>query len=310
MSDPRELRLPDVRDCDRVLPFGIERQDVRGRVLRLGDSLDAILAAHDYPAPAAELLGEALALTGLVGSVLKPEGKITLQARASGPVKLLVCDYTGEGALRGYVEFDAGALAAVGTGASLEALFGGEGYLALTLDTGDADERYQGIVPLAGSGLAEAAAAYFESSEQIPTAVRLAVRYDGLKQQWIGGGLLVQHLPHGEIGTQRLEVTREEDPDGWNRAGVLARSVTLEELTDPTLPLETVLYRLFHEDGVRVYSQTQVRKGCTCTIERLRAILSQFSANDLTDMADDTATVHMTCAFCSRTFPFAMSDLS
>jgi molecular chaperone Hsp33 len=310
MSIAGELRLPGIQDQDRVLPFQIEHQDVRGRILRLGDSLNAILAAHSYPAVVAELLGEALVLTALVGSVLSGDGKITLQARAKGAIRMLVCDFTGHGQLRGYVDFDGDAVAALPAQPDLEALFGPEGYLALTLDTVPDNERYQGIVPLAGSGLADAAATYFESSEQIPTAVRLGVRFDGLKQRWMAGGLLIQHLPKGEIGGERLDVTRETDEDGWRRAGILAQSVTFEELTDPDLALETVLVRLFHEDGVRVFNQTAVTKGCPCTPDRLRGILSQFSATDLVDMRDASGTIHMTCAFCSREFPIEMSGLS
>lgn len=305
-----ELRLPGIHDADRVLPFQIEHQDVRGRIVRLHGALGQILAAHSYPAVVAQLLGEALVLTALVGSVLKGEGKITVQARAKGAIRMLVCDFTGNGSLRGYADFDADALALLPSDPTLDELFGAEGYLALTLDTQPDNERYQGIVPLAGAHLAEAAAAYFESSEQIPTAVRLAVRFDGLKQQWLAGGLLIQHLPRGEIGGERREVVRENDEDGWRRADVLAKSVTFEELTDPDLALETVLYRLFHEDGVRVFADKPVTRGCTCTPERLRAILKQFSPEDLADMVTDSGAVQMTCAFCSREFPIPMSDLS
>ena len=219
-------------------------RDARGRIARLGPVVDAVLANHGYPPLIEKLLAEALTLTALLGSLLKDrQGQMTLQAQTQGGiVDLMVCDFRA-GELRGYVRFDRERLADASMSPALKELFG-DGYLAITFDQPKAAERYQGIVPLEGKDLADAAQSYFAQSEQIPSIVRLAAeKRDG---HWTAGGLLFQHLPEGEEGRDRLH-TRLDHPD-WPHVAILAGSVKAEELTDPGLPLDDLIWRLFHEE--------------------------------------------------------------
>ena len=284
---------------DRVLGFTIPARHARGRVVRLDGALDAILAAHAYPPPITHLLAEALVLTALAGSLLKDDGsQATIQAQTeAGPVKLLVCDYRG-GELRGYVDFDPDKLAALGANPSLEALFG-KGFLALTFDLTDGRGRYQGIVPLEGASLAEAVQGYFTQSEQVPTIIRLAIAAEGGKCR--AAGLLVQHLPEGEEGRERLH-TRFDHPE-WEHVAVLAGSLRHGELLDPALSLDAIVWRLFHEEEeVRVFAAPPITRGCRCSAEHYQAVIAGFPASDREDMRNEAGEIVVDCAFCSRTF--------
>lgn len=283
-------------DDNLVIPFQIEGQSVRGRAVRLGTVADQVLAAHDYPEPIARLLGEALALTAMLGSVLKVDGKLTLQAKAGGPLGLLVADYASPGDVRGFAQFDAGGVAHLPEDATVADLLG-KGYLAMTLDQASAKESYQGIVDLKGETLAECAKAYFADSEQTPSELALAAERDPVSGYWRVGGIMVQHLGRGEAGGPRIL-----DPDqseAWNRAAILMSSVKTDELTDPLLPLTDLLLRLYHEDGVRVFRPISIRRGCRCSEERMEQVIRSFSKEDLADMADD-GRVTITCEFCNR----------
>lgn len=292
--------LPDDETgFDRVLGFSIPARHARGRAVRLGPVLDEILCAHDYPTAIRHLLAEALVLTTLVGSLLKEEdSQLTMQAQAEGGiVSLLVCDYR-QGELRGYVRHDPERLSALGTFPSLDELFG-EGYLAITFDLAATDQRYQGIVPLEGASLSEACEAYFAQSEQLPTLIRTAIRWDG--QHCIAAGLLVQHLAEGEEGRARLHV-RLDHPE-WEHVAVLAGSTRREELVDPALSLEALVWRLFHEEPeVRVERLPALTRGCRCSAEHYRAILGRFSEADRQEMLDDEGLISIDCAFCSKIF--------
>ena len=250
MASPNQQQLAAAASLDTAIGFALPARHARGRLVRLGPVLEEILSAHDYPAPVARVLGEALVLTALLGATLKDAGgQLTLQAQTeSGIVDLLVADYRG-GELRGYVRFDRERLArAAGRQPSLDALFG-KGYLAITFDQAVSNERYQGIVPLEGDSLAEAAEHFFCQSEQIPSLVRIAVDDSGR----IAGGILLQHLPEGEEGRERLH-TRLDHPE-WDHVRILGETVRAGELTDPALPLEDLLWRLFHdEEEVRLLS--------------------------------------------------------
>ncbi|MEA3080534.1 MAG: molecular chaperone Hsp33, partial [Sphingomonadales bacterium] len=226
--------MPSVElNTDAALGVAIPSRNARGRIARLGPVLDTILASHHYPQVIEKLLAEALTLTALLGSLLKePQGQLTLQAQTEGgPIDLMVCDYLG-GELRGYVRHDAEKVADLPAEPMLQDLFG-KGYLAITFDQPLAKERYQGIVPLEGKNLGEAAQSYFAQSEQIPSLVRLAAEKGG--SHCFAGGLLLQHLPEGEEGRERLH-TRLDHPD-WPHVAILGGSVKPEELTDPALPL-------------------------------------------------------------------------
>jgi molecular chaperone Hsp33 len=284
---------------DRLLGFTLPDRNARGRIVRLGPVLERILAAHDYPAPVKGLLAEALVLTALIGGLLKQRGsQLTMQAQAQGgALSLLVCDYR-EGELRGYAEFDAERLAGLGANPALGALFG-EGSLAITFDLAASGQRYQGIVPLEGASLGEACEAYFARSEQVPTLIRLGVRSNGAK--CIAGGLLVQHLAEAEAGRDRLHV-RMDHPE-WEHVAVLAGSARHEELVDPALSLEALVWRLFHEEReVRVEPGAQLARGCRCSVEHYRQVLARFPEEDLAEMRDEAGRIVVDCAFCSRDF--------
>ncbi|MFA7603783.1 MAG: Hsp33 family molecular chaperone HslO [Novosphingobium sp.] len=292
---------------DRVLAFALPERNARGRTVRLGPVLDTVLSAHDYPTAIRHLLAEALVLTALIGALLKDEdGQLTIQAQAQGEtaegiVDLLACDYRG-GEIRGYVRHDAERLAALGTFPTLPALFGAGGYLALTFDLAATGQRYQGIVPLEGESLSEACQAYFAQSEQIPTVLRAGVRWDG--QHCIAGGLLVQHLPEGEEGRARLHV--QMDHPEWEHVAALAGSIRQEELVDPALSLEALVWRLFHDESeIRVEPLAPLSRGCRCTGEYYAGVLARFSEEDRAEMRGDDGLISVDCAFCSRIFKIA-----
>ncbi|WP_422061287.1 Hsp33 family molecular chaperone HslO [Sphingopyxis sp.] len=292
---------------DQPLVFTIAERHVRGRLVRLGPVLNTIMAAHNYPPVAEKLLAEALVLTVLLGSTLKADGgQMTLQAQTGGgPVELLVCDYRG-GELRGYLKFDAERLAEVGSDPTLFALFG-EGFLAITFDQSATSERYQGIVPLEGVSIGEAAEHYFEQSEQIASLIRLSARHDA-EAGCVAGGLLLQHLPEGEVGRDRLHV-RHDHPE-WEHAKAIATTLKGEELTDPATSLETLAWRLFHEEEVRVEPGIPVSRGCRCSVDYFAGVLSKFPESERREMADDAGLVQVDCAFCSRVFPIPLDEIA
>lgn len=291
---------------DVVIGVTIPDRGARGRMARVDQALNEILAGHDYPVLIERLLAEALVLTAMLGSMLKePEGQITLQAQTeAGIIDLLVCDYLG-GELRGYIRHDPDRLAEAGPNPSLFALFG-KGYLAITFDQPMINERYQGIVPLEGESLAQAAQSFFAQSEQIPSLVRLAAEKRG--GRWVAGGLLFQHLPEGEEGRDRLH-TRLDHPD-WPHVAILAGSVKAEELTDSGLPLDDLLWRLFHEETeVRTLEPLALSKGCRCDPDYVRSVLGRFPAEEREAMVGEDGLIRVDCAFCSTSFPIALDEL-
>lgn len=288
--------------ADTLMGFTLPGRSARGRIVRLDRVLDQVLSAHDYPAPITHLLGEALVLGALMGGLLKGEtAQLTIQAQTQGGiVSLLVCDYRG-GAVRGYVDFDDVRLATLGANPTLAALFG-EGYLAITFET-EGNQRYQGIVPLEGASLAEACQSYFSQSEQIPTLIRVASRAGANGR--MAAGLLVQHLADGEEGRERLHV-RLDHPD-WEHVAVLAGSISHEELLDPTLSLEAIVWRLFHEEEeVRVLPGAALSRGCRCSVDHYTAIIARFPPDEQAEMRNDAGVIAVDCAFCSRTFALAI----
>ena len=299
-----EQRIETAASIDAAIGFALPERHARGRLVRVGPALEQILSAHDYPAPIARLLAEALVLTALLGATLKEAGgQLTMQAQTeAGIIDLLVCDFRG-GELRGYVRFDPDRLAEQPAQPSLFSLFG-KGYLAITFDQALSNERYQGIVPLEGGSLAEAVEHFFVQSEQIPSLVRVAVD-DNLK---IAGGILLQHLPEGEEGRERLH-TRLDHPE-WEHVRVIGQTVRAEELADAGLPLETLLWHLFHEeDEVRLLSTVPLARGCRCSPEHVRGVISRFSPEEQAEMVDDKGFISVDCEFCSRVFPISLGDL-
>lgn len=308
---------------DHVVPFEVGPLDVRGRAVQLGSVLDAILARHAYPEPVARLLAEACVLTVLLGTSLKFEGKFILQTRTDGPIDMLVADFSTPDALRAYARFDADRLTAlVEAGEVSDATLLGSGVLALTIDQGQHTQRYQGIVQLDGISLEEAARIYFRQSEQIPTDVRLAVARQvlpGGRQQWRAGGLLTQFLPEAP---ERMRVPDLPGGDGdtaeavhdpadnaWQEATMLAGTIEPAELVDPTVGAERLLYRLFHEHGVRVFDAVEVADRCSCSRERIHGILAGFTAEEIRDSTED-GTISVACEFCSTAYEFNPAEFA
>ena len=317
----REARADSPDDI--VLPFGTVRSRIGGRIVRLGPAIDRILASHDYPDSVSELLGEALALTALLGTPLKAGGRLILQTKGDGPVDFLVAQYETPGALRGYASFDRDRIAAAGDGRRLRSAdLLGNGRLAMTIDPGGTQTSYQGIVSLEQVSLAEAAHAYFRQSEQLPTLIRLAVARQYVGQgatagwHWRAGGLIVQHVP-ALGGDPRPDETPEErdarlhgeDDEDWTRVATLAATVEPHELIDPTLSPERLLLRLFHEEGVRVSPPIDVAARCRCSRERIKGFLGGFSSADLADMREPDGGVTVKCEFCSTAYTFGPGEV-
>ncbi len=301
---------PAAGQDDAVLPFAVEPLDLRGRLARLGPALDAILTRHAYPEPVARLLGEAAALTVLLGSVLKSGGRFQLQTRADGLVDLIVVDFDAPDRLRAFARFDAARLPPHGSVAA-EALLG-RGHLALTVEQGGEAPRYQGVAPIEGGSLEQAARIYFQQSEQIPTFIRLAAGQvvTPAGTFWRAGGLLAQFLPHSEERRRQADFSPGDAPEGfqthewteddsWTEAQALAATVEDHELLDPGLSSEALAYRLFHERGVRVFPAHGLRDACRCSDERVESMLRSFSQAERDDMVGEDGMISVTCEFCS-----------
>ncbi len=314
------LDRPESGD-DVAVPFALETLDCRGRVVRLGEALDTILNRHNYPAPVARVLGEAVVLAALIGSSLKFEGRFILQTQTDGPVNLIVVDLEAPDGLRGYARFDADAVAAaIERGDTRPGQMLGKGHLAMTVDQGQHMDRYQGIVALEGGSLEDVAHTYFQQSEQVPTLVRLAVaelsrRGEG-GPHWRAGGVLVQFMPRagGQTmpdlpGDGNFANPETADPDfvesdHWAHARALAATIADDELVDPDISAERLLFRLFHETGVRVFAPIDLEERCTCSAERIeRMLATSFTAEERADMAVD-GEIEVVCEFCSSAYHF------
>jgi molecular chaperone Hsp33 len=302
------VNLPDhLPPDDLVQPFRIDPFALRGRLVRLGPTIDRILSQHAYPEPVAGMLGEAITLAVVLAGALKYDGIFTLQTKGDGPIKLMVADVSTAGAVRGYAQYDSAKLeAALGGRETLHSVPGlvGSGYIAFTVDQGEDTDRYQGIVELAGTTLAECAQHYFRQSEQIQAGIKLSVGRAGHGGTWRGGGLMLQRVPP-EGG---YRVIADDVEDGWRRAMVLMSSATAEELVDPDLPPHRLLFRLFHEDGVRVYDTHPLEARCRCSRERIEGILRLFSPSELEEMREEGVTT-VTCEFCNQSYIFDEADL-
>ncbi len=289
---------PQILSDDLVSAFQIEGLPVRGRVVRLGAAVNEVLTRHSYPEPVANLLGEACALAALVGSSLKFEGRLIVQAQGDGPVRYVVVDYDTSGGMRGYCRFDPDEVAAVSEGFSrpgAKTLLGG-GVFIMTLDQGADMERYQGVTAIEGESLALCAEQYFMQSEQIPTRVRLAVGQvdTGEGLSWRAGGILIQTIAGDE--------TRGETKEAWNHAQALFETTGEDELIDPTVPTTTLLWRLFNEDGVRLIDEKPLRAFCRCSEERIGVVLQSFSPEEKAEMIEPDGKIHVTCEYCSRVY--------
>ena len=318
------VRAPAATSADdSVLPFEIAALDLRGRLVRLGPVVDEIITRHNYPLPVAKLLGEAVALTVLLGSALKIEGRFILQTQTDGPVRMLVVDFRSPGMVRAHARFDATLVAgAVEAGNAAGGALLGRGHLAMTIDQGPDMNRYQGLVALDGGSLEDAAHEYFKSSEQIPTRVRLAVGEElsaGSGHRWRAGGILLQFLPKAPERMRVADLDPGDAPEGtpahsvveddaWAEGRSLIATVEDVELIDPTLSSERVVYRLFHERGVRVFKSAQVVAQCSCSRTSVETMLRSFSQDDRDDMVENGA-IWVTCEFCSASYQFAPEEV-
>lgn len=323
-SAERSRFVSDSGVDDEVIPFAVEPLDVRGRLVRLGELVDQVLAPHNYPPEVARLTGEATALTALLGSALKFEGRFQLQTKSDGIVDMLVVDFDAPDRVRALAHFNREALEAaraVGPVTSSDLL--GRGHLAFTIDRGSHQSRYQGIVALEGQGLEEAAHQYFRQSEQIPTFVRLAVGEmmsgQGARSQWRAGGLMIQFLPTSPArqrmadfdpgdAPEGVETPKFEEDEAWTEAHSLAATVEDHELIDPTLSGERLLYRLYHERGVKVFATQPVRYACRCTREGIQSMLRRFTPQERTDMVGEDGLIGVTCEFCNTKREFDPKD--
>ncbi|MEM7444946.1 MAG: Hsp33 family molecular chaperone [Pseudomonadota bacterium] len=290
---------------DRAVPFQIERSGLRGRIVRLGPALNLILSRHAYPAPVAALLGETLTLAVLMATALKFDGIFTLQVKGAGPVSVLVADVTSQGAIRGYAGYDSDGVQRTAPDAEAGAITSwlGKGHLAFTVDQGEHTQRYQGIVELTGDTLAECLQHYFRQSEQIDAGIQLAVGASAAGD-WRGAGLMIQRLPGTQVNA--LPADREDD---WRRAMVLMASVTSDELLDPSLPSGDLLYRLFHEDGVRVFDPVTLEAVCRCSDDKVTKVLAALPKDEVADLTAEDGKVHVTCEFCTRDYAFSPEQL-
>ena len=300
---------------DLIRPFQVERAGVRGRLARLGPTVDTILQRHDYPNSVATLLGQAIALTSVLAGALKFDGVFSLQAKGDGAIRMLVVDYVSPGALRGYAQFDADMLrdfedADASVQAPVPRLMG-SGYLAFTVDQGTEADRYQGIVPLEGATLGDCAHKYFRDSEQVQSAIRLAAaRVDNGAggSVWRAGGLMVQRLPEGDpaLLARGVEIDPDEREEDWRRAVTLLATARDSELLDPELSADALLYRLFHEEGIRVFRGINLDFGCRCSRARAERVLEALSDDALEDLTVD-GKLEVTCEFCNAIYDFEAS---
>ncbi len=297
---------PAIAADDLVAPFQIEGEPVRGRIVRLGQAVDEILAAHAYPEPVANLLGEACALAALVGSNLKFDGRLIVQAQGDGPVRYVVCDYDTSGALRGYCRYDEARVAEAAQGFArpgAKTLLGG-GVFIMTVDQGPDMDRYQGVTAIEGETLALCAEQYFAQSEQTPTRVRLAVGQSdlGAGAHWRAGGMLIQNIAEDDA--------RGSTAEAWNRTQAFFETIGEDELIDPTISAETLLFRLFHEDGVRVFAPKPLAAFCRCSQERIETVLASFGPEERAEMVEDDGKIRVTCEYCSRVYAVDPGDLA
>src|SRR3954468_3342156 len=333
MSEPQpQLDIPTRAPAatsadDTVLPFQVEALDLRGRVVRFGPAIDTILTRHNYPVPVAKLLGEAIVLTVLLGSTLKFEGRFILQTQSDGPVRMLVIDYTTPGKVRACARFDAARVAdAIAAGTADPGALLGHGHMAMTIDQGPDTARYQGIVALEGKDLEHAAHEYFLRSEQIPTRLRLAVgeelsaSADGTRHRWRAGGILLQFIPKSPERAQMPDLDPGDAPEGtaahlvpeddaWVEGRSLVATVEDVELIDPSVSVEQLLYRLFHERGVRVFRSRALAARCSCSRPNVAAMLKSFSQDDRDHMVEN-GKITVTCEFCSSTYDFDPAEVA
>jgi len=300
--------LDPLSERDNVVSaFQIDDEPVRGRITRLGATVDAVLGAHDYPDCVAQLLGEAILISVLIGHSLKFDGKLIVQASGGGPVNFLVADYNTSGGVRGFAQFDADRVREIELDVRAPGAqhLLGDATLAFTIDQGADFDRYQSLAAIDGPSLGDVAEGYFRRSEQVPTKLKLSVartRVGAAPPVWRAGGALLQKIAP--------DAARGETDEAWEKAGLLFDTLKGEELVDPDLSSAQVLFRLFHEDGVRVFAPTVVEKRCACSTERIARVLASFPHTEIEDMVETDGRVRVTCEYCNSHFSFTLEDIA
>lgn len=293
---------------DLILPFQLAGGLVRGRLVRLGPAVQAILDGHDYPPRVGALLAETLALAGVLAGSLKYDGVFTLQAQGDGAVSLVVADITSDGAMRGYARFDAAKLALVAEGSAPVPALLGKGYLAFTVDQGLTVERYQGIVELTGDTLADCARNYFTQSEQLDSKVVLVSQAPtGDGGGWRSAALMIQRMPGNQPGGPIL--TTDDADESWRTAAVLMASVKDVEMLSTTLAGEVLLHRLFHAEGLTAWEAKALRAGCRCSLHGVEHMLQSIPRAEIAALKNEAGQVTITCEFCRTTYAFGDDDL-
>ncbi len=320
ISGVKDTGMPQHSGDDLVLPFTVNELDARGRIVRLGAMLDDLLDRHDYPEPVARLLAEMIVLTVLLGTTLKFEGKFIVQTQTNGPVDMLVADFVTPGSVRAYARYDRDRLDKAIADNRIEPQdLLGDGIMAMTIDQGPETQRYQGVVKLDGSTIEDVAAAYFRQSEQLPTEVKLAVARQlvpsaaGVVEKWRAGGMIAQFLPDSQerirlpdlpSGNPEMDMETEDvTDDAWTEVMALMSTIEPSELIDPGISNETLLFRLFHEHGVRVFEAVPVEDKCSCSRDKIRGILETFSSEEIEQSTED-GVIRVQCEFCSTAYEF------
>ena len=309
ITPPANSNIYSAQDC--IFPFQVDMVDVTGRVIRCQKSISRILNQHNYPVPVARLLGEALLLVALLGSGMKLKHRMILQIKGDGALPLLVADYYADGSIRGYVECIDDLYQKWTGGETINPfLLIGKGHLAITIDNGDDTKPYQGIVPIQGESLSAAILAYIEGSDQIMSALKLFItqkNYNGVVR-WYGAAMLIQKL--GKSGIDfKTGITNADDAEKWIRVNALFHTLSEAELCDEELAVDTLLYRLFHEDGVRIFEKSMIHFECKCDMSRLEAIFKNSNPDDLHDLADKNGIIEANCQFCENKYSFSLKDL-
>jgi molecular chaperone Hsp33 len=287
--------------ADFVLPFDLANAGLRGRLVRLDAVATRALSAHPLAEPGQRVLAEALVLGALLGSALKLEGRLSVQTKGDGPLSLVVADYFAGGGLRGYAKLDEAGLPANPDFGALA----GKGALAITIEAKADAPAYQGLVPLAPEGLATSAEGYFARSEQLPTMLKLAagpIFRTGEGSGWRAGGLMIQAVPGKIAGDPRTS-------DDWQRIALFLQTLEPVELLDTGVSAESVLWRLFHEDEVRVHSARPLSFRCTCSADNVLPVLRSYAPEELSGIADPDGIIRARCEFCGTTYEFPVAEL-
>lgn len=295
---------------DFVASFQIQDTSVRGRIARLGDGvLDSILKRHDYPRWAAHMLGEAVTLAVLVSASLKFEGRVMVQAQGEGPVSLMVAEARSDGGVRGYLRLNKDKWANLdrinkGQRPHVPQAIG-KGVMALLLQPNDPNQApWQSMVPIEGATIADCAQTWFSQSEQVPTRVRLAVgeisELGGTKR-WRSGGALIQQVAG--------DAARGATDEPWDNARHLFDTIEDIELVDPDVSSATLLFRLFHESGVRLEPPKPLMDKCTCSDEKLLTTLRQMPKDELKALAEEDGSIAADCQFCGRLYRFPVDRI-